>query len=104
MGKIPAPVVWAALFGPQAVYVIGAIAIFVWGTADTFQRFGSVGVALSLFAFGAARTLAIQLKRRDDRRYAIAEISSGKLLLALVGTVQWGYGDLLFDWVKRAAA
>ena len=104
MQTIPAPLVWAALFGPQAIFAVGAVALLVWGTVDSFQRFGSVGVALSLFAFGAARTLAIQLKRRDNRRYAIAEISSGKLLLALEGTVKWGYGDLLFDWVKGTQA
>ena len=100
MRTILASLVWTALFGPQAVYALGAVVLFVRGTADTFQRFGSVGVALSLFAFGAAQTLAIQLKRRDDRRFAIAEIWSGKLLLALAGTLQWGYGKLLFDWVK----
>lgn len=88
-----------ALNMPQIIFWTGALWLLFWGTADGFQRWGSIGVAMSLVGFGLARALTRYVRSPEERRAAAEDISAGKLLLALVGTVQWGYGDLAHDWL-----
>jgi uncharacterized membrane protein YjfL (UPF0719 family) len=88
---------------PQVVFWGGAIWMAIWGSALDFQRWGSVGVAMSLVGFGLARMLARYVRSAEERREAAEDISAGKLILALVGTVQWGYGDLAHDWAHGLA-
>ncbi|MEL6582701.1 MAG: hypothetical protein AAFQ36_02615 [Pseudomonadota bacterium] len=103
MRQTLATLLTVSLYLPSALFWGGTLWLGIWGEPLAFQRWGSVGVAMSIVGFGLARALTRYARTREDRREAIEEISSGKVLLALVGTLQWGYGDLVHAWAHGLA-
>jgi|TARA_B110000908_G_scaffold172259_1_gene238639 hypothetical protein len=75
---------------------------------DLFERFGSLTVALSVLAFGIVASEL--LNRSQDGHYArveddrleptsafnIRRTFNFQALLVFAGTIQWGFGSLLF--------
>jgi Flp pilus assembly protein TadB len=75
------------------VIVWSAVSVYLLleGAAENFQRWGSVAVLATLTLITLVR--AQRLRRFDRYEARIAEIA-----LSVVGTMQWGYGDLFHCW------
>jgi len=73
------------------VWIGASLALLMNGGAESFQRFGSLGVLLSI--------TIVALVRENARSVIVqreAEIAT--VVLASLGTAQWGYGDLFHRW------
>ncbi|MEM7721204.1 MAG: hypothetical protein AAF376_02415 [Pseudomonadota bacterium] len=71
--------------------------VIIWFAATPlgFQRFGSVGVLLAALMFGIDRALRLRYRPNPN---AQEQLIGAEILLVVLGTAQWGYGDLFHCW------
>jgi len=105
-----------AVVAPISVIVLlGSINLYLWGwgTAESFQRFGSVNVAASVVLIGMSQTRLTQLVAEGyepEVDPSAPETHAARVLnrlaqfseysLVIWGTLQWGYGDKFFCWFR----
>lgn len=75
------------------VIVWSAVSIYLLlhGSPESYQRWGSMAVLATLTLITLVR--AQRLRKFDRYEARVAEIG-----LSVVGTLQWGYGDLFHCW------
>ena len=75
--------------------IVGAVSGYLLLASQdpqSFQRFGSIMVVIELTVFALAQKLISQ----EDVGYR--EAVSSELFVIILGTLQWGYGDLFHCW------
>ena len=75
------------------VILWSAVSIYLLyeGTPTQYQRWGSMAVLATL-------TLITLVRARSLRRFDRIEARIAEIALSVVGTLQWGYGDLFHCW------
>lgn len=112
--------IWTNLTIVLLLLITAETLLIVHGTADQFQRFGSAIVAISIllipWTIKISREFNSAREHQEKRGVAMhhAVIWAHQTILAerativfqtalpIIGTLQWGYGDILFNAIKQA--
>jgi len=82
---------FAMTIGCVIVWSAVSIYLLFHGSPHSYQRWGSMAVLATL-------TLITLVRARKLRRFDRVEARVAEIALSVVGTLQWGYGDLFHCW------